>query len=229
MSGKGGVGKSLVTSLTAIALRRKGYKVGILDADITGPSIPQIFNLEPGLYSGDDGIIPVETRTGIEVISSNLMIEDPSEPIIWRSPIITSLIKQFYSDVYWGELDYLLVDLPPGTGDIPLTIFQSLPLDGIIVVTTPQDLVSLIVEKAINMADQMEVPIVGVVENMSYVICDHCGEKTYLFNTKNSYIKNYEPIAQLPLNGELALLCDQGRLEENNVDYLDSLIEALEK
>ena len=229
VSGKGGVGKSLVTSLTAIELRRRGYSVGILDADITGPSIPQIFQLEGPLYSGDEGIIPAVTRTGIEVVSSNLLVEDKSAPIIWRSPIITSLIKQFYSDVYWGELDYLLVDLPPGTGDVPLTIFQSLPLNGIIVVTTPQDLVSLIVEKAINMADQMEIPMTGIVENMSYVICPNCGEQIQLFSSKKSYINDYRPIARLPLNGELAEMCDEGRLEENNVNYLEELIKQLEK
>ncbi|MBQ3384195.1 MAG: Mrp/NBP35 family ATP-binding protein [Erysipelotrichaceae bacterium] len=229
VSGKGGVGKSLITSLTAIELRRRGYRVGIMDADITGPSIPQIFNLHGPLYSGDDGIIPAETRTGIEVVSANLIVEDPTAPIIWRSPIITGLIKQFYSDVYWGELDYLLIDLPPGTGDVPLTVFQSIPLDGIIIVTTPQDLVSLIVEKARNMAEQMEIPVVGIVENMSYVICSNCGEKTYLFRRKNSYITDYEPIAQLPLNGEIAEMCDEGRLEECAVDYLDELIKELEK
>ena len=229
VSGKGGVGKSLVTSLTAIELRRKGYNVGILDADVTGPSIPQIFQLQGPLYSSDEGILPSETRTGIQVVSTNLMVDDKTAPIIWRSPIITSLIKQFYSDVYWGELDYLLVDLPPGTGDVPLTVFQSLPLDGIIVVTTPQDLVSLIVEKAINMAEQMEIPMAGIVENMSYVICPKCGEHIQLFNSNKSYIKDYSPVAKLPLNGELATLCDEGRLEENNVDYLGELIEILEK
>lgn len=229
VSGKGGVGKSLVTSLTAVELRRRGYNVGILDADITGPSIPQIFQLEGPLYSGDEGIIPAVTRTGIQVVSSNLIVEDKSAPIIWRSPILTQLIKQFYSDVYWGELDYLLVDLPPGTGDVPLTVFQSVPLNGIIVVTTPQDLVSLIVEKAINMADQMEIPMLGIVENMSYVVCPNCGEQIQLFSSKKSYINDYQPIAKLPLNGELAELCDEGRLEENNVNYLDELIRKIEE
>ena len=229
VSGKGGVGKSLVTSLSAIALRRRGHKVAILDADVTGPSIPQIFQLQGPLYSGDEGIIPAVTRTGIQVVSTNLMVDDKTAPIIWRSPIITSLIKQFYSDVYWGDVDYMLIDLPPGTGDVPLTIFQSIPLDGIIVVTTPQDLVSLIVEKAINMAEQMEIPMVGIVENMSYVICPKCGEHIQLFNSNKSYIDDYSPVAKLPLNGELATLCDEGRLEENNVDYLDDLIDMLEK
>ncbi|MBQ3376160.1 MAG: Mrp/NBP35 family ATP-binding protein [Erysipelotrichaceae bacterium] len=229
VSGKGGVGKSLVTSLTAIELRRRGHKVAILDADVTGPSIPQIFQLQGPLYSSDEGIIPAVTRTGIQVVSTNLMVDDKTAPIIWRSPIITSLIKQFYSDVFWGDVDYMLVDLPPGTGDVPLTIFQSLPLDGIIVVTTPQDLVSLIVEKAINMAEQMEIPMIGIVENMSYVVCPKCGEHIQLFNSKNTYIKDYNPIAKLPLNGELATLCDEGRLEENSIDYLSELIDKLEK
>ncbi len=231
VSGKGGVGKSLVTSLTAIALRRAGYSVGILDADITGASIPKVFGINDILYAGDTGILPQVSALGIKIISANLMMEDPSSPIIWRSPMITQIIKQFYSEVDWGELDYLLIDMPPGTGDVPLTVFQSIPLDGIVVVSTPQDLVSLIVEKSIKMAEQMEINVVGLVENMSYVVCDECGHHIELFGNKYSVADrlNTEVVAKLPLDPRITEACDEGKLEYLPFEYCDELVKKLEQ
>lgn len=171
MSGKGGVGKSLVTSSLAAKLKKKGYKVGILDADITGPSIPKMFGLNETANGDGNGLYPVETSSGIKVMSVNLLLEDEEEPVIWRGPVISSVVKQFWSDVYWGELDYLLIDMPPGTGDVPLTVFQSIPVDGAIIVTSPQDLVRLIVKKAYNMVVKMDIPVMGIVENYSYIEC----------------------------------------------------------
>ena len=230
MSGKGGVGKSLVTSLTAIALQNKGYKVGILDGDITGPSIARIFGLTDPLLAGDEGILPAVSRSGIEIVSTNLLLENPGQPIIWRSPMITSIIKQFYSECAWGDLDYLLIDMPPGTGDVPLTVFQSFPVDGVIVVSTPQDLVGMIVEKSINMAKAMEVPMVGLVENMSYVICDDCGKKIYPFG-HNDNAKDFgiDTIVELPINADFARACDNGQLEMIEVKELEPLIASIEK
>ena len=225
VSGKGGVGKSLVTSLSAITMQKAGYKCAILDADITGPSIPQIFGLDTKIYATDDGIIPQETATGIKIISANLMLDDPTQPIIWRSPMITSIIKQFYTEVAWGDVDYMFVDLPPGTGDVPLTIFQSLPLSGVIIVTTPQDLVSMIVEKSLKMAETMEIPVVGIVENMSYVICDNCGHRVSLFGDTSKIAEDneLEVIARLPLNPEITRACDNGSLESMEIEGLEIL------
>ncbi len=227
VSGKGGVGKSLVTALSAITMQKKGYKCAILDADVTGPSIPNIFHLQKPLYGTEEGILPKETASGIKVISANFMVEDPSQAIIWRSPMITSVIKQFYSEVYWGDIDYMFIDLPPGTGDVPLTVFQSLPVDGIIIVTTPQDLVSMIVEKSIDMAEKMEIPIVGVVENMSYIKCPDCGKKISLFHNNDVLIKKYSKIAEIPLDPELSSACDKGTLEAYQNDYLDPLADLI--
>ena len=231
VSGKGGVGKSLVTSLAAITMQKAGYKCAILDADITGPSIPQIFGLDSKMYATDEGIIPQETYLGIKVVSANLMLEDPTEPIIWRSPMITSIIKQFYTEVAWGDVDYMFVDLPPGTGDVPLTVFQSLPLSGVIVVTTPQELVSMIVEKSLRMAETMEIPVVGIVENMSYVICDNCGNRVSLFGDTSKIAEEHdlEVIARLPLNPEIAKACDNGALEEMELEELEILKARLEQ
>lgn len=225
VSGKGGVGKSLVTSLSAITMQKAGYKCAILDADITGPSIPQIFGLDTKIYATDDGIIPQETSTGIKIVSANLMLDDPTQPIIWRSPMITSIIKQFYTEVAWGDVDYMFVDLPPGTGDVPLTIFQSLPLSGVIIVTTPQDLVSMIVEKSLKMAETMEIPVVGIVENMSYVICDNCGHRVSLFGDTSKIAEDneLEVIARLPLNPGIARACDSGSLESMDIEGLEIL------
>jgi len=222
VSGKGGVGKSSVTSMLALEARQRGYKVGILDADITGPSIPKAFGVVEQAYGIQEGIIPAKTSTGIEIMSINLLLENPEQPVLWRGPVLGNMVSQFWTDVIWGELDYLFVDMPPGTGDVPLTVFQSLPLSGIVVVTAAQDLVSMIVGKAIHMANQMNIPILGLVENMSYFICPNCNEKHYIFG--ESHINevaekfNVSVLAQIPLNSDIAKLCDLGAIEklENN-------------
>ncbi|MEW5761863.1 MAG: Mrp/NBP35 family ATP-binding protein [Bacillota bacterium] len=220
MSGKGGVGKSSVTGMLAVTLKRAGYKVGILDADLTGPSIPKIFGLRerPDLAPGGEHIAPVESRRlGIGVMSINLMLDEPDEPVIWRGPIIGSAIKQFWSDVAWGDLDYLLVDLPPGTGDAPLTVMQSLPVDGLIVVSLPQDLAVLIVKKAIRMARLMQIPILGLIENMSYAVCPECGTRMELFGPSRAEEVARETgvrlLARLPIDPQLSDLCDRGEIE----------------
>lgn len=218
MSGKGGVGKSSVTSLLAVALRNKGYKVGIMDADITGPSIPKIFGINKKRAVVKENIInPVETTTGIKVISLNLLLNNEEEPVIWRGPIVAGTVKQFYTDVNWLELDYLLIDLPPGTSDVPLTIMQSLPIDGIITVTSPQDVVNLIVQKSVIMAKKMGVPVYGIVENMSYYECPNCNEKHYIFgkNRTEDAAKalGLPIIAKLPIDSEFVDMCDAGKIE----------------
>ncbi len=218
MSGKGGVGKSSVTSLVALSLKNEGYKVGIMDADITGPSIPKIFGVnKERATSKDDAIIPVKTERGIKIISLNLLISDEDSPVIWRGPLIAGAVKQFYTDVNWGELDYLLIDLPPGTGDVALTIMQSLPLDGIIAVTSPQDLANLIVAKSINMAVMMNVEMLGIVENMSYFICPDCNSKHYIFGKSHldDIVKkeNLDILYRMPLNKNLVELSDEGKIE----------------
>lgn len=220
MSGKGGVGKSSVTALTAVALRDKGYTVGILDADITGPSIPKIFGLDDkkSTYS-EKGIQPLQSDLkGIKIISINLLLEDKEAPVIWRAPLITQTIKQFFSEVQWGELDYLLIDLPPGTGDVPLTIMQSIPLNGVVIVSSPQDLVRLIVKKSLNMSNTMKVPVLGLVENLSYFKCPDNGKKYNIFG--EGKVKNaaeemgLELIGKLPIDPELSKLSDDGKIEE---------------
>ncbi len=218
MSGKGGVGKSTVTSLVALSLKNEGYKVGIMDADITGPSIPKIFGInKERATSKDDAIIPVKTKNGIKIISLNLLISDENSPVVWRGPLITGAIKQFYTDVNWGELDYLLIDLPPGTGDVALTIMQSLPLDGIIAVTSPQDLANLIVAKSINMAVMMNVEMLGIIENMSYFICPDCDNKHFIFG--ESHLddivnkENLDVLYKIPINKNLVKLSDAGKIE----------------
>lgn len=229
-SGKGGVGKSLTTALLAINARRLGKKVAIIDADVTGPSIPKIFGLTEMVRGYETTMYPVLTSTGIEVISLNLMTEDPSAPVIWRGPVISGLIKQFWSDVAYGEIDELYIDMPPGTGDVPLTVFQSLPVDAIITVTSPQELVSLIVEKSIRMAQMMDVPLLGVVHNMSYMECPHCGERIYPYGvSKLGELEKYgiQAEAELPIDPALARLCDEGRLEDYSGSYLDSINGAI--
>ncbi|WP_099188809.1 Mrp/NBP35 family ATP-binding protein [Tepidibacter mesophilus] len=218
MSGKGGVGKSSVTSLMAVSLKNKGYNVGILDADITGPSIPKVFGVNSKRADSDGThIYPVSTTTGIKVMSINLLIEKEESPVIWRGPVIANSVKQFYTDTAWGELDYLLIDLPPGTGDVPLTIMQSLPVDGIVVVTSPQDLVSLIVTKSINMAKMMNTPILGIVENMSYFECPDCNKKINIFGKSNieeiAQNLDIDVIAKLPIDPQFVELCDEGKVE----------------
>ncbi|MBN2259076.1 MAG: Mrp/NBP35 family ATP-binding protein [Clostridiales bacterium] len=228
MSGKGGVGKSSVTALAAVALRDKGFNVGILDADITGPSIPKIFGLDGqrSTYS-EQGIKPIETvMKGIKVISINVLLEDEEAPVIWRAPLITQTIKQFFTEVEWGELDYLLIDLPPGTGDVPLTIMQSIPLNGIIVVSSPQDLVKLIVKKSVNMSKTMRIPVLGLVENMSYFKCPETGTKYDIFGEGKvesaASEMGLELLGKLPIDPALVKLSDEGRIEEytdNNEDF----------
>ncbi|MFZ5969308.1 MAG: Mrp/NBP35 family ATP-binding protein [Bacillota bacterium] len=218
MSGKGGVGKSSVTSLVATTLNNRGFKVGILDGDITGPSIPKIFGINgKRAAASNDGMIPVRTTNGISIISLNLLIDHEEDPVVWRGPLIGNMVKQFFTDVVWGELDYLLIDLPPGTGDVPLTIMQSLPLDGVIVVTSPQDLVKLIVKKSINMAKLMKVPILGIVENMSYFQCPDCSKTYHIFGESKieDVVKEtgIDLIAQIPIDPEFVSLCDEGKVE----------------
>ena len=184
VSGKGGVGKSLITAETAVLLSRKGYRVGILDADITGPSIPKVFGVHEQALGSEQGIMPAVTKEGIEIISINMLLDSEETPVIWRGPVLAGVVKQFWNEVIWGDLDYLLVDMPPGTGDVPLTVFQSLPVDGIVIVTSPQELVEMIVKKAYNMAKQMNIPVVGLVQNMSYFVCPDCGKKIYIYEKK---------------------------------------------
>ena len=223
VSGKGGVGKSLVTSSLAVLLQRMGYKVGILDADITGPSIPKTFGIETKVYQNEMGIIPAETKNGIKIMSVNLLLPDAESPVIWRGPVIAGAVKQFWQDVVWGELDYLLVDCPPGTGDVPLTVFQSLPLDGAVIVTSPQDLVSMIVKKAYNMADMMNIPVLGIIENMSYVVCPECGEQFKIFGSGSETIAEelgVDLLGKMPIDIMVAKLVDKGEFENFDNDYL---------
>jgi Mrp family chromosome partitioning ATPase len=233
VSGKGGVGKSLVTSLLAIALNKKGYHTGILDADITGPSIPKIFGLKEKAQGSAMGVMPVVTKRGIEVISVNLLLENETDPVVWRGPIIAGTVKQFWTDVVWNDIDYMLVDLPPGTGDVPLTVFQSIPVDGILIVASPQELVSLIVSKAVKMANMMNVPIIGLVENMSYFKCPHCGKETKIFG--ESHIREIADefslpvLARIPISPELSEACDLGTLEDISAPFMDGAASALEK
>ena len=233
VSGKGGVGKSMVTSTLATLMQRAGYKVGILDADITGPSIPKAFGVKAEVEGNDDGMFPPETSTGIKIMSVNLLLPDVTAPVVWRGPVIAGTVKQFWSGTVWGDLDYLFVDCPPGTGDVPLTVFQSLPLDGIVIVSSPQELVSMIVEKAANMVKMMQVDVIGLVENMSYVKCPDCDKIIKIFG--DSHIEQiaekygYPLLAKMPIDPTLASLVDAGRIEDMNVDYLSSAVEALKK
>lgn len=231
MSGKGGVGKSSVTSLIAVSLARKGYKVGVLDADITGPSIPKIFGIKKRPDSFEFGLLPVKSRSGIEIMSLNLLLPREDDPVIWRGPLIASAVKQFWTDVVWGELDYLLVDLPPGTGDAPLTVMQSLPLDSVVIVSSPQELAVMVVKKAMKMAETMGVSILGLVENMSYITCPHCGEVLHVFGPSRARevarAAGVPFLGSLPLDPELAALCDQGEIEKYQ-GRIPEVVEALE-
>ena len=232
VSGKGGVGKSLVTSLLAVAANRKGLAAGILDADITGPSIPKIFGVHRKAYGTDLGLLPVYTDNGIGMMSINLVLDDEEAPVIWRGPVIAGVVKQFWTDVAWGDVDVLLVDMPPGTGDVPLTAFQSLPIDGIIIVTSPQDLVAMVVEKAVRMAEKMDVPVLGIVENMSYLTCPDCGKKISVFGDsgveKIAKAHDVETIIRLPILPELAALCDAGRIEDVDPALIAEFAKLLE-
>lgn len=234
-SGKGGVGKSFVTSVLAVQLARKGYKVGIMDADVTGPSIPQSFGLEDNLMATEDQLImPAVTDSGIEAVSVNLVLKDKEAPVVWRGPVLNSLVKQFWGEVNWGPLDVLLIDMPPGTGDVPLTVFQAIPIDGIVLVATAQDLVSMIVNKARNMASMMNVPVLGMVENMSYVKCPHCGERIELYGDGSAIEKSAAEIGasvldKLALDPEITKLVDSGRAESVPEDLLEGTVSMCKK
>ena len=217
VSGKGGVGKSLVTSMLTTAMQVKGNACGILDADITGPSIPKAFGAKGPAMQNEMGLLPAETKTGIKLMSINLLLEKEDQPVIWRGPVISGVIQQFWQEVFWGDVDYMFVDMPPGTGDVALTVFQSLPVDGIVIVTTPQDLVTMIVKKAVNMANMMNVPILGIVENMSYLECPDCGKKISVFGESKldevAKELNIPVLAKLPIRSEIASLVDKGAVE----------------
>ncbi len=231
VSGKGGVGKSLVTSLLACAMRSQLKQVGLMDADITGPSIPKMFGIHQRAVADEDYMYPVSTRFGIKMMSLNLLVEHETDPVIWRGPIIAGLIQQFWKDVKWGNIDYMFIDMPPGTGDVPLTVFQSIKLDGIIIATTPQELVSLIVSKAVNMAKMMNVPILGIVENMSYLRCPHCGEAIEIFGKSHTAEAAEEfglPLLdRIPMDPKLAELSDAGMIEEADTKVLSNTIRAI--
>lgn len=232
VSGKGGVGKSLVTSLLATSLRRRGSDVAVLDADITGPSIPKCFGMKQRALSDENGIYPVETKTGIKVMSINLLLEEETSPVVWRGPVIAGAIKQFWTDVIWGNVDYMFVDMPPGTGDAPLTVFQSLPLDGILIVTSPQELVGMIVSKAVEMAKMMDVPVLGLVENMSYVKCPDCGREIHVFGESHidEVAAKYglKVLGKLPMEPKLATACDRGAIELFEGDWLEPTADLIE-
>lgn len=227
VSGKGGVGKSLVTSLLAVAMQKKGYRCAVLDADITGPSIPQAFGIHDKATGDGTVIYPVESKSGIQLMSINLLLETETDPVVWRGPVIGGAVQQFWTDVAWKDVDCMFVDMPPGTGDVALTVFQNLPIDGIVVVTSPQQIVEMIVEKAVKMANMMDVPVVGLVENMSYFACPNCGNKHYIFGDSqiDTLCNNYgiDTTAKLPIDPDFAHLCDQGRIEDANTDLVDDL------
>ena len=232
VSGKGGVGKSLVTSLMAVLTQRNGKQAAILDADITGPSIPKMFGMRDKAMGTEEGILPGESRTGIRMMSVNMLREKDTEPVIWRGSLISGTVKQFWTDVLWGDVDYMYVDMPPGTGDVPLTVFQSLPVDGIVIVTSPQELVGMIVEKAVNMAKMMNVPVLGLVENMSWVACPDCGKKIFPFGESNTAKVAQEYglplLAQIPLDPAIARECDTGVIELFNENWMDPVMDAVE-
>ena len=233
VSGKGGVGKSTVTSLLAVAMARKGKRVGVLDADITGPSVPTAFGVTECQGANDDGLYPALTRTGIQVMSINLLLDNPADPVVWRGPVIAGAVKQFWTDVIWEDVDYLFVDMPPGTGDVPLTVFQSLPVDGIVIVTSPQDLVSMIVTKAVKMAEMMHIPVLGFVENYSYLRCPDCGKKISVFGKSHldeiAAQFNLPILARLPIDPAVAEAYDNGQMETVNTEALSAAVEAIEK
>ena len=232
VSGKGGVGKSMVTALSALAATRNGYKTGIMDADITGPSIPKMFGVHSKAYGSEFGIMPEVTPTEIKMMSINLLVENETDPVVWRGPVIGGVVEQFWTDVCWGDLDVLFIDMPPGTGDVPLTVFQSLPVDGIIVVTSPQDLVSMIVAKAVKMAELLNIPVLGLVENMSYMTCPHCGEKIHMFgeSTAEAVAATYgiKLLEQLPIDPVLSQEADAGKIEFNEGTQMESILGVLD-
>ena len=231
VSGKGGVGKSFVTSSLAVQMAKAGYKVGILDADITGPSIPKMFGAHGQLVGDEKGMYPYETKEGIKIVSINLLMEDEEAPVVWRGPVIAGAVKQFWNEAVWGDVDYLFVDMPPGTGDVPLTVFQSLPVDGIVIVTSPQELVQMIVKKAFHMANMMHIPVLGLVENFSYLKCPDCGKKIALFGESNidevAAKEGTRVLGKLPLDPAYAKAADAGAFYEMENPYLDAAVDAL--
>ena len=231
VSGKGGVGKSLVTSLLAVLAQRKGYKTAIMDADITGPSIPKAFGLHGHAEASEWGLFPVKTAAGIGVMSLNLLMKNETDPVVWRGPLISGAVKQFWTDVIWGDVDYMFIDMPPGTGDVALTVFQSIPVDGIVIVASPQELVGMIVEKAVNMAKMMDVPVLALVENMSYITCPDCGKEIHIFGESHideiAQKHGVETVARMPIDPALAAACDAGTIESFNGTWLDSVLEKL--
>lgn len=232
VSGKGGVGKSLVTSMLAVSMNRMGYATAILDADVTGPSVPKEFGIREKAVGTELGIMPVRSKTGIDIMSVNLILENDTDPVIWRGPIISGMVKQFWTDVMWGDVDFMFIDMPPGTGDVPLTVFQSLPIDGIVIVTSPQELVSMIVSKAVRMAEMMNIPVIGIIENMSWLECPDCHSQFKIFGDSRieeiAKTHQIDTTAKLPLNPAIAELCDQGRIELFDGDYLSTIIEKIE-
>lgn len=233
LSGKGGVGKSLVTAMLAVLLKRRGLKSAILDADITGPSIPRAFGLRDRAENSDAGLFPVPSKTGIPVMSMNLLLESETDPVVWRGPIIAGAVKQFWTDVVWGDVDVLFADMPPGTGDVPLTVFQSLPVDGLVVVTTPQQLVGMVVEKALRMAELMRIPVLALVQNMSYAVCPDCGRIFRPFGEGRARAlaeaRGIDTFAELPIEGDLARACDGGCVELFEGSWLDAVADRIER
>ncbi len=231
VSGKGGVGKSLVTSMLASAMNKKNHKVAVLDADLTGPSIPKVFGINEKAFADERGIIPVRSNGGVDVMSINLLLQNETDPVVWRGPVIAGTVKQFWTDVVWEDIDYMFIDMPPGTGDVPLTVFQSIPVDGIIIVTSPQELVSMIVEKAVKMAQMMNIPIYGLVENMSYFVCPDCGKKHSIYG--ESHIDEVaerfgiDRIVKLPIDSNIPRQCDKGCVESLDVSFLDDFTKEL--
>ena len=233
VSGKGGVGKSLVTCLMASEMQRRGYNCAVLDADITGPSIPRSFGIHEHCFGTEEYLIPVRTHTGLQIMSINLILEHETEPVVWRGPVIAGVVTQFWTDVMWQDVDYMFVDMPPGTGDVPLTVFQSLPVDGIVIVTSPQDLVGMIVEKAVNMADLLHVPVIGLVENMSYFKCPDCGKEHAIFGESKvealSKHFNIPNAIRLPIDPVISTMVDAGEVESVSGEYIGKLVDAIEK
>ena len=231
VSGKGGVGKSLVSSLLAVSAQRAGFKSAVMDADITGPSIPKAFGVHDKALGQDDGVFPAETKKGTKIISINMFLEDESDPVVWRGPVIAGMVTQFWTDVMWGDVDFMFVDMPPGTGDVPLTVFQSLPVDGVVVVTSPQELVGQIVEKCVRMAEMMNVPVLGLVENMSYFVCPDCGEKHEIFGASRAaeaaQAHGIDTVCRIPMDSRLAANMDAGEIEEFEGDWLQPLVGKL--